>query len=42
MYKTLKRLYDNGKLTDEQLQHAVDIGWITAEEKAEIEGEYDI
>ena len=33
MYKRLKRLYQQGRLTDEALQTAVERGWITEDEK---------
>lgn len=37
MYKRLKRLYQQGRLTDEALQTAVEIrGWITEDEKEKI------
>ena len=36
MYTILKNLYDQGRLTEVQLDHAVEIGWITVEEKAKI------
>ncbi len=32
MYNRLKRLYEQGRITQEQLRKAVDYGWITAEE----------
>ena len=38
MYERLKRLYDDGRITQTQLRNAVDKGWITAEEYAEIVG----
>ena len=36
MYTILKNLYDKGRLTETQLDHAVEIGWITEEEKEKI------
>lgn len=36
MYKRLKRLYQQGRLTDEALQTAVERCWITEDEKEEI------
>jgi len=36
MYNILKKLYENGKLTIEQLENAVSKGWITEEQKLEI------
>ena len=36
MFETLKRLYDNGKLTDIQINNAVIKGWITQEQADEI------
>ena len=36
MYNRLKRLYDEGRITQEKLRKAVDLGWITAEEYMEI------
>ncbi len=36
MYKRLKRLYQQGRLTDEALQTAVERDWITEDEKEEI------
>ena len=40
MYTTLKRLYNNGKglLTVAELNRAVSIGWITAQQKNSIIG----
>ena len=38
MFERLKRLYNEGKITKEQLAKAVDKGWITAEEFIEIAG----
>lgn len=38
MYERLKRLYDEGRITQTQLRNAIDKGWITAEEYAEIVG----
>lgn len=38
MYDRLKRLYLEGKLTQEQLHRAVDNGWITEEQYQEIIG----
>jgi len=32
LYRTLKRLYDSGKLPAENLKNAVAFGWITAGE----------
>lgn len=39
MYNRLKRLYEAGRLTKEQLHRAVDNGWITEDEYKEIVGE---
>lgn len=36
MYETLKRLYDEGKLTVDQLSNAVTRGWITEGQKQTI------
>nr|WP_325300270.1 XkdX family protein [uncultured Dysosmobacter sp.] len=36
MFNRLKRLYCEGRLTDDALQTAVERGWITDEEKQEI------
>jgi len=36
MYERLKYLYSIGKLTETQLNVAVDKGWITEEQKMEI------
>lgn len=36
MYENLKRMYLEGKLTDEQLEKAVTKGWITEEQFNEI------
>lgn len=36
MYYTLLRLYNEGRLTDVQLDNAVKKGWITEEQKQEI------
>ena len=36
MYTILKNLYDKGRLTEAQLDHAIEIGWITEEEKTKI------
>lgn len=41
MYNRLKRLYDEGRITQEKLRKAVDLGWITAEEYMEIVGGKD-
>lgn len=38
MYERLKRLYNEGRITQNQLRNAIDKGWITAEEYAEIVG----
>lgn len=38
MHERLKRLYDAGRITQVQLRSAIDKGWITAEEYAEIVG----
>lgn len=37
MYDRLKKLYDEGRVTSENLQVAVNYNWITAEEKEQIE-----
>lgn len=39
MFERLKRLYNEGKIDEAGLQVAVEKGWITAEEKAQIIGE---
>ena len=38
MFERLKRLYEQGKISAEQLQHAVDLGdeWLTEDQKTEI------
>lgn len=36
MFETLKRLWNEGKLTEEKLNNAVIKGWITEEQKQEI------
>lgn len=41
MYNRLKRLYDEGRITQEKLRKAVELGWITAEEYMEIIGGAD-
>lgn len=41
MYNRLKRLYDEGRITQEKLRKAVELGWITAEEYMEIVGGKD-
>lgn len=41
MYKTLKRLYDEGRLTVQGLRNAVTKGWITEEDMKEIMGIVD-
>ena len=38
MFETLKRLYDNGKLTSDGLNNAVAKGWITQAQADEIRG----
>lgn len=38
MYETLKRLYNEGRLTEVGLSNAVTKGWITEEEKNSILG----
>lgn len=37
MFETLKRLYQAKQINNDGLQNAVEKGWITVEEKAEIE-----
>jgi len=37
LYNRLKRLYEEGRIDSNGLQNAVDKGWITPEEKNEIE-----
>lgn len=37
MYNRLKRLYEEGRIDSNGLQNAVNRGWITPEEKDEIE-----
>jgi hypothetical protein len=39
MFNRLKRLYDRGKIGDAELDNAVTLGWITAEQYAEIVAE---
>lgn len=39
MFDTLKRLYENGKLTDTGLDNAVAKNWITEAEKQSIKQE---
>lgn len=39
MFNRLKRLYEQGKIGETELEHAVAKGWITEEQKAEIMGE---
>lgn len=41
MYNRLKRLYDEGRITQAEVRKAVDLGWITAEEYMEIIGGKD-
>lgn len=36
MYNRLKRLYEAGRLTQEQIRNAVDLGWITQAEYEDI------
>ena len=36
MYETLKRLYNEKKITEPMLNNAVSKGWITEEQKKEI------
>jgi len=36
MFETLKRLYDEGKISDTQLDVAVNKGWIAQEQAEEI------
>jgi hypothetical protein len=36
MFETLKRLWNEGKLTEAKLDNAVTKSWITEEQKAEI------
>lgn len=36
MFETLKRLWNEGKLTEEKLNNAVAKGWITEEQRQEI------
>lgn len=36
MYNRLKKLFNNNRLTEKELDNAVTKGWITKEEKAEI------
>ena len=38
MFETLKRLYNEGKLTSDDLQNAISFGWITQEQFEEIVG----
>lgn len=39
MYETLKRLYQNGRISVEKLEIAVSKGWITEEQKNQITSE---
>lgn len=39
MYSRLKRLYNEGRLTKDQLKNAVSKGWITEEQYEEITGD---
>ncbi len=36
MFASVKRLYDEGRLTETGLDNAVSKGWITTEEKTQI------
>lgn len=36
MFETIKRLYEEGKMSDQQLNNAVAKCWITEEQKQEI------
>lgn len=36
MFNRLKRLYEQGKIGEEELTNAVEKGWITEEQKDEI------
>ena len=36
LYNRLKKLFNNNRLTEKELDNAVTKGWITEEEKAEI------
>lgn len=38
MFERLKRLYDMGKIDEDELTNAVEMGWITEEEKEIIMG----
>ena len=38
MYERLKRLYEDGRITQEQLKNAVERDWITEEQYEEIIG----
>ena len=38
MFETLKRLYGDGRIDNAELARAVALGWITEEQKGEIEG----
>lgn len=37
MFETLKRLYGDGRIDNAELARAVAMGWITEEQKGEIE-----
>lgn len=37
MYDRLQKLYNEGKLSSDKLQTAVNYGWITLDEKEQIE-----
>lgn len=37
MFETLKRLYGEGRIDNAELERAVTLGWITEEQKGEIE-----
>ena len=36
MYERVKRLYNEGKIDETGLDKAIDLGWITEEQKTEI------
>lgn len=39
MYDTIKRLYESGKMSEAGVRAAVEKGWLTREQYAEITGE---
>ena len=41
MFERLRRLYHEGKIHEEELQNAVEMGWITEEQMEQIIHELD-